>query len=275
MTAHAAVGKGNKSIAYYVEDAHTPSPPLLLIAGGPGVHHGYLRAGTAFEQIAKTRSLVFYDQRGTGNSALDTPSDNVDTFVDDILAVITALGVPRVDVIGHSFGGYLAMALVACAPHRVRKLVLASSMAARAADTVQLLDAVYPDLCRQWRDVRASLPDMAEESAFALYNQMALPDRQLREIYHAATAGHVVNVRINNQLRAHMQTLDFTSALTVNLPPTLILHGRRDVVIAPSVAWALHQQLLGSQLVWFETSGHLLFLEEPDKFVHAVNAFLA
>jgi proline iminopeptidase len=248
---------------------------LVVVAGGPGVHHNYLRAGGAFDAIAQSQPVVFYDQRGTGDSATADEANDIHTFVADLECVVDALGVPTVDMLGHSFGGYLAMAFVSAHTRRVRRLVLAASMAPRASDTTSLFDLAYPDIAPRWAAARAQLPDLACEDDFALYNAMALPNEALRQTYAAATAGKPTNVRLNNQLRKHMQQLDFAREFFATAPPTMILHGRRDVVIAPKVAWSLHGELANSSLEWFEDCGHLLFLEAPMRFAAVVTQFLS
>src|SRR5207237_10346988 len=57
--------------------------------------------------------------------------------------------------------------------------------------------------------------------------------------------------------------------------PTLVITGRYDINVAPSVAWKIHKAIAGSQFVVFEKSGHLLFYEEPEPFVRTVDAFLS
>jgi proline iminopeptidase len=56
--------------------------------------------------------------------------------------------------------------------------------------------------------------------------------------------------------------------------PTLVITGRYDINVAPSVAWKMHKAIAGSQFVVFEKSGHLPFYEEPEAFVRALEAFL-
>ena len=57
--------------------------------------------------------------------------------------------------------------------------------------------------------------------------------------------------------------------------PTLVVTGRYDFNVAPSVASAIHKAIHGSEFAVFEKSGHLPFCEEVDGFVARVQAFLA
>jgi L-proline amide hydrolase len=82
---------------------------LLVAHGGPGLPHDYLEdlAGVADDQ----RAVVFYDQLGCGRS--DHPDDPalwvMETFVDELATLREALGLDRVHLLGHSWGGWLAL----------------------------------------------------------------------------------------------------------------------------------------------------------------------
>ena len=57
--------------------------------------------------------------------------------------------------------------------------------------------------------------------------------------------------------------------------PTLVITGRFDMNVAPSTAWKIHKAIPGSKWAVFETSGHLPYFEEPEKFVQVVEGFLS
>ena len=99
--------------------------PLLVLHGGPGVPHDYL------EDLARLadegRPVVFYDQIGCGRS--DHPDDaalwTMATYVDELSAVRDALGLDRVHLFGHSWGGWLALEYALGRPSGLASLVLA------------------------------------------------------------------------------------------------------------------------------------------------------
>src|SRR5215472_2942023 len=115
--------------------------PLLLLHGGPGVPHDYLEPLEAL--AAGGRRVVLYDQLGCGNS--DRPHDpalwSVDLFLDELATVRRALELDDVHLLGHSWGGMLALEHVLGGARGVASVVLASapaSMTQWAAEALRL-----------------------------------------------------------------------------------------------------------------------------------------
>jgi pimeloyl-ACP methyl ester carboxylesterase len=110
-------------------------PPLVLHPGGPGC------SGTYFDELPELgaeRTLIALDPRGTGES--DRPADpsayDLEDYARDVEAVREHLGVERLDLIGHSHGGFVAMTWAGTHPERVGRLVLASTTA-RFTDSIR------------------------------------------------------------------------------------------------------------------------------------------
>lgn len=127
------------------EPATSDRVPLLVLHGGPGLPHDYL------EDLSRLadggRAVIFYDQIGCGKS--DHPDDDalwtMATFVEEVAAVRDALGLERVHLLGHSWGGWLALEYALDRPSGLASLVLASSCAslpAFAAETRKLKDSL-------------------------------------------------------------------------------------------------------------------------------------
>ena len=110
-------------------------PPLLCHPGGPGCSAEYFGG---VPDLAEERTLLLLDPRGTGDS--DRPADREDydleAYAGDVEAVRAHLGLHRIDVLGHSHGGFVAMAWAGAHPDRVDRLVLAST-APRFTDAIR------------------------------------------------------------------------------------------------------------------------------------------
>jgi pimeloyl-ACP methyl ester carboxylesterase len=115
--------KDGRTLAWHERGS---GPPLLCHPGGPGSSSAYFGD---LAELATERTLLLLDPRGTGAS--DPPADpsayDLEDYADDIEAVRRHLGIERLDLLGHSHGGFVAMPWAARHAEHVRKLVLAST----------------------------------------------------------------------------------------------------------------------------------------------------
>jgi pimeloyl-ACP methyl ester carboxylesterase len=95
-------------------------PPVLLLHGGPGLGFGYLR--DLADELAQENDVAWYQQRGLEPSAAEGPY-SVAADVGDARRVLDALGWERAYVVGHSWGGHLALHVAAAMPERLLGVV--------------------------------------------------------------------------------------------------------------------------------------------------------
>ena len=91
-------------------------PPVFLLHGGPGLGFDYLR--DLAQELAEQNDVAWYQQRGQAPSAVEGPH-TVATDVDDARRVLDALGWEKAYVVGHSWGGHLALHVAEAMPDRV------------------------------------------------------------------------------------------------------------------------------------------------------------
>jgi pimeloyl-ACP methyl ester carboxylesterase len=102
-------------------------PVLVLAHGGPGLSHDYLRGLEAL--ASETLRVVLYDQRGMGRSTgVPTGGDPIAEYAEEIEALRRALGVEQISVLGHSAGGFNAIAYGSTYPERTASLILVDSV---------------------------------------------------------------------------------------------------------------------------------------------------
>ncbi len=109
--------------------------PLIILHGGVGfLTQDYLLPHMT--PLAKSHRVVFYDQRGLGRSTCDINPEqiNLKTYIEDIEAIRRSLGVKKVSILGHSWGGFLGLQYVLAHPESVDKLILLSSMPGSSDD---------------------------------------------------------------------------------------------------------------------------------------------
>jgi proline iminopeptidase len=253
--------------------------PLLIVNGGPGFDHGYLLSSPVWDELAKTRRVVMYDQRGTGRSTPVKPETSL-TLGDqlaDIEAVRKSLGAEDIDLLGHSYGGSLVMAYTARYPQRVKKLLIVDSAAPKWKDTVFLFSQVFPDVNERVDgfEFAAQFGDRAAiEGGVREYLSMIFWDPDHRDAFLRQVSLKGFNRHVNEALDADMGRYDLNPELPKFRMPVLVITGRYDMNVAPVVAWKIHKAIPGSRLVIFERSSHLPFLEEPERFKREVEEFL-
>ncbi len=272
--------RGEEATLYYEIRGEGKGTPLVAINGGPGVDHPYmlstLHSSSALDELARERPVVVYDQRGVGLSPglQSGQSCTVADQVADLEALRAYLGYQRLNLLGHSFGGYLAMAYAARYPERIERLVLCDSAAAKFADTVFLFARVFPETSERLEAI-AITDEETKRASFMAYFSMLFYSPDNRDRYLAAVTAINANPAVGDMLHKDMEQLDFTPELANFRFPTLVMTGRFDMNVAPSVAYAIHKRIPGSTFVVFEKSGHLPFYEEQDRFVATVSGFLS
>lgn len=265
---------------YYEVRGSSAGTPLVVINGGPGVEHSYMHSTlhpvSALDELAMDRPVVFYDQRGVGKSpALQVgQSCVIEDQVADLEALREYLGKQRINILGHSFGGYLAIAYAARYPERIERLILCNSAAAKFSDTVFLFAKVFPETHERMAAIQI-IDEATKKAAFMHYFSMLFYSPKNRDTYLAQVAEVNANTEIGDKLLKDMEVLDFTPVLATFRFPTLVITGRFDMNVAPSVAYAMHKAIPGSRFVVFEESGHMPFYEEQESFVQTVGRFLS
>lgn len=278
-------------LAYEVYGQPHAATPIIAINGGPGLSHAYMLQNDVWPRIAENRQVVFYDQRGTGLSQHIAPGAShpmIQTMaaqVGDLEAIRAHFAAAnpqfdRVDLVGDSYGGLLAMAYVAAHPEHVRRLVLSDSAAPAWKDIVHLLPAVFPDIEAEDAAQQKQLGDTPAAAQAGLLNhfRMIFWSPELRDAYLkkflSSNPDMGYSPKTGEAVSNATTDLDLTSALPKFHCPTLVITGRYDMNVTPLTAWRMYKAIPGAKLDIFERSGHLPSYEEPDKYVHDLEAFL-
>ncbi len=269
----------------YVEVLGSASgAPLLVVNGGPGFDHTYEHATvpgavSAWETLAKKRRVVFYDQRGNGRSGAlaQGQSCTLADQIDDLDAVRAHLGTETIDLLGHSWGGFLVMAYAARHPEHIRHLVIVDSAAPKWADTLFLFKDIFPEGVER-SDGYSFADELGDKSATEAglreYFQWLFYSPEKRDAFVAQVHPGVFAKSVNQSIDQDVRRFDLNPELGKFKFPTLVVTGRYDINVAPSVAYKIHKAIPGSKFVVFERSGHLPFYEEPEAFVRALEEFL-
>src|ERR1700722_18402705 len=108
--------------------------PVLIIHGGPGLSQAYLQP--QMEKLSEDAQVIFYDQRGCGKSTgeINPETISLTTYIEDIEVIRKYFGWEKMSLLGHSWGGFLAMQYAILHPQSIRKLILLNTMPASSED---------------------------------------------------------------------------------------------------------------------------------------------
>jgi proline iminopeptidase len=268
-------------LAVWTSDPVSTATPLLLVNGGLLYDHSLL--WPALSPLAAGRQVILYDQRGRGES--EAPPDPLGTFIEDdaldIGELRRALGIRQWDVLGHSWGGGIAMLAAVRDLAGTRRLVTVDSVGATSAWMPVLqevvLDRVGTDdreTLRRMRDTALHEPDPALHGTHARAVYAAWFDDPDMATYFAPPpiATSVTGATIAARLRR--EGYDWREQLRVLSTPTLVIHGERDALPA-AVALELVELLPRARHALLPNAGHMPFWEAPERFFGVVDAFLA
>ena len=252
-------------------------PPLVLVNGGPGLDHRYFHgADPVWTSLSRQRPIVFYDQRGLGRSTSTIATDRftVDMMVADLEALRVKLGVPRIALLGHSWGGILSMAYATRYPEHVSRLILVGSGAAKLSEHEFLFDKLFPEIAaRRVADDSPAAQMGCKSDSLDDYARMSYYD-QRNQPRTAAGDDSGFSQEVCTAVMLDAMKLDLFPKLRTLKVPSLVINGRFDANVAPTVAYAISKAIPGSTLTYFEHSGHSPFEEEPDRFELVVERFL-
>lgn len=252
-------------------------PPTVILHGGPGAHYDYLLPG--FDALAAGRELIYYDQRGGGQSpvARDVPVGWREQ-VADLEELRRLWKVERLTIAGYSWGGLLALLYAAEHPQHLERLALVSPAPA-------------------WREARQEFERRFQQRNLAASLQQertALRESGLRERDPQAYARRAfelsvapyffdanrtrdltpfrVTGRTQQEVWDSLGDYDLRPALSRLAFPALLLQGRDDVI--PEESARTVAQLLGADLHLLPNCGHVPYVEAFEDFVRLLHGFL-
>ena len=264
---------------YFEVRGSAAGTPLFVVNGGPGFEHSYVHCSDVWDVIAKKRKVIFYDQRGTGRSGALKPGQSctLSDQIADLESLRAHLGFEKIDLLGHSWGGYLVMAYTALHGDHVAHLVIVDSAAPKWSDTAFLFKDVYPEGVERQQSV-AFTEELGDSAALGAdlheYLGMLFYDPSHRERFLAKASGYRYYREVNKAITDDLARFDLNPELPKFRLPTLVITGRYDMNVAPSVAWKIHKAIPGSEFAVFERSGHIPYFEEPDAFRARLTSFL-
>ncbi|HEV8050313.1 MAG TPA: alpha/beta fold hydrolase [Thermoplasmata archaeon] len=235
--------------------------------------HGYpLHRGMWTPQLtglSARHRILLLDLPGYGSAATDPVPDTLEGFGEAVRAVIEGETGGHASVVGHSFGGYVALRLYEEHPELFDRLLLVSTRS--GADTPEAKEKRLATARRlaaptEHLDIDEVAKSLVAEST---WNAGGPVREQVRSIVAAAP-----NVTVARTLTAIANRADLTPVLAKVRVPSLVVWGASDRLIPPAQTKALVGGIPGARGTEVPGAGHLSSLETPTEFDDAVRAFL-
>ncbi len=255
--------------------------PLLLMHGGPGADHSTMMA---FKPLADRSTLVFYDHRCNGRSSgADVSSMTWDNLTADADALRQALGFDRWAVLGHSFGGMVALEYALRYPQNLSHLILVDTCGdirwaqERAPQVLQQRGYSPATVKTAERFFNGQIAPGEMLPAMMKFGSAYYDHLSLWQFAHTMASGLGVKMRPEALIFGFSQSLrgwTVMDRLGEIAAPTLVLAGREDFQFPPEHQEMLARGIPGARLSLIEHAGHNAPQEHPAEVLAAVRAFL-
>jgi len=270
-------------------------PVLMIVAGGPGGSHVSFHG--FFERLAKSYKVVFFDNIGRGRSdrLKDKSKYTVERDADDIEALRKHLGVEKIRLIGHSYGGMPVIAYSVKYGSHLERAVLSDTLHS-GTGFQENIDSCnfnaknqYPEMWEKVLQMRKKGVKSSADEYGAVYgaglNELYWYDEANgSKMFHSddpkdSGNGDVYLAMLGDdpewKVNGTMKSFDPRKQMAKVQVPMLVCVGRLDRVATPKVAWEISRTYPNATLKVFEKSGHRPWVEENETYFSAVEAFLA
>jgi len=241
---------------YYAEkhDAKSAYPPLVLVHGAGGSH---LDWAPDLRRLHGAR-VIALDLPGHGKSIAPV-RETIDAYARDVIALLDALALPPVVIVGHSMGGAVAQQVALDAPQRVAGLVLLGTGSKLPVD---------PALPRRIIEEPDAVVDWLVEWS---WHPSTPPEVKALGRELASAAPRVV---VSADYRA-CQMFDTRDRLEQIAAPTLVIGAADDRMVPLKFSQTLAERIPNARLVVIENAGHMFPLERPRQVAGAIESWLA
>ena len=270
--------------------------PLMIVHGGPGATHDYFLPYLI--PLARNNRLIFIDERGSGKSEQleDVKKYTVENMAEDVEAVRQALGLGKINLLGHSYGGVLAQAYALKYQEHLSHLILCSTFAS-TSEMNKVFDNIKANMSPELRNRINKMESeglyghglpyeqnrYTDEYEIAAWGEGYFPylyQRRPDPAYDPANGGFAWDLYREMWgsdgeyvIDGNLKSVEYVDSLHTIKVPTLVNCGDHDEC-APWLSEEMHAKIPGSKLVIFPQSGHMTFVDQSDMFIKTINDFL-
>lgn len=238
--------------------------PVVLCHGLGGNHAAWWRVVLG---LSEHHRVITWDQRGFGNSTRRTGRYGPDVAVGDLAALLDHLGLGRVQLVGQSMGGWVAMGLALRHPEHLRSLVLTDTLAGVYADEV------YAELKRASSDTVARAMASGVDQHPALGRRFCEEHPDMAYLYRqiSSMGDKPDETEVFGMLASMRADLDDVSRIDF---PVLLVVGEDDTLCPPAAMRHIAGRIPGATLEVVAEAGHSPYFEFPARWLSVVGPFL-
>ena len=259
-------------IHYHVESCGDGFPLLLL--------HGFTGDGSAWipfcQRWNQHSKLIIPDLIGHGKTDAPESSDRykIELAANDLVAILDELGVEKVDLLGYSMGGRLALTFAILYPDKVRNLILESTSPGLYSEAERTSRREHDGKLAAFIKEKGMEEFVDYWEKIPLFSTMAgLPlevKKKIRQQRLSHSPQGLANSLLGMGTGAQPSWWDHLKQIN---QPVLLLTGQKDEKFC-RIAERMQKELKNSRLVTIENSGHTIHVEEAEKFGTIVSEFL-
>lgn len=231
--------------------------------------HGYMESMVIWDEFVYLLRdhvrVVTLDLPGHGVSIVAGEVHTMEYLAECVALTMEALGIARYSVVGHSMGGYVALAMCELYADRLDSVVLLSSTT--SADTQEKCERRRREIELIKAGKKNMLARLVPHAGFAPQNDKRLADR-IEDVEELVMITEDEGVMAT--LAGMIERKDRDDVLRKSPVPHMLIFGKWDAYIPLDVAEQLAAQHPEARVVWLENSGHMGFYEEPERCAEAI-----
>src|SRR5713226_766067 len=226
--------------------------------------------------LATEREVILFNNAGVSSSSGEVPT-SFEQMAANAVSFVKALGLPKVDVLGFSIGGFVAQEIALQAPDLVRRLVLVGTgprggqgMATFTPEAQEIFGATYDEPDDLWLHVHFTQSDKSQAAGREFLKRFRLRAENRDPEVNEKVAPAQIEA-IGKWGAPQEKSFDYLKNIR---RPTLVVNGGSDVIIYSVNSFILQQNIPNAQLILYPDSSHGSQYQYPQLFVRHVSMFL-
>jgi pimeloyl-ACP methyl ester carboxylesterase len=227
--------------------------------------------------LAATREVILFNNAGISSSSSEVPT-SCEQMGTNAVSFIKALGLPKVDVLGFSIGGFVAQEIILRAPDLVRRLVLVGTgprggegMATLTPEAREIFGATYDEPDHLWLRVHFTRSEKSQAAGREFLKRFRLRAQNRDPEVNEKVAPAQIEA-ISKWGAPREKPFEYLKSIR---QPTLVVNGDNDVIIYSVNSFILQRHLPNAQLILYPDANHGSQYQYPDRFVQHVSLFLS